>query len=391
MARYRPVMALTRFVPYRADLFLALGLTVLAQVEIQSQEIDDRMAYAALSLPVTIAIAWRRRAPLAVLALTAGFWLLLALVLVPPSGDGALTVAVGVLVAVYTVGAYTSGWQAIAGVLGTLAVVLGAVAADPEQTDLNGYLFFLAVVGGPWLAGRAIRHRRLSERHLEARALAAEREREQRARAAVAEERVRIARELHDVVAHAISVIVVQARGGRRSLASEPAEAREAFDSIEATGREALAEMRRLLGLLREGDEELALAPQPGLRYLDALLAQIREAGLPVELSVEGEPASLPPGVDLCAYRIVQEALTNALKHAGPATARVVVRYEGDALEVQVIDTGGHRPAGGNGVGHGLLGMRERAALFGGQLEASRRSDGGFAVRARLPLGAERP
>jgi signal transduction histidine kinase len=149
--------------------------------------------------------------------------------------------------------------------------------------------------------------------------------------------------------------------------------------------------MRRLLGLLREGDEELALAPQPSLRHLDTLLAQIREAGLPVDLSVEGEPASLPPGVDLCAYRIVQEALTNALKHAGPATARVVLRYERDALEVQVIDTGGNRPPGGNGVGHGLLGMRERAELFGGQLDASPRSDGGFAVRARLPLGTERP
>jgi signal transduction histidine kinase len=349
------------------------------------------MAYAALSLPITLAIGWRRRAPLAMLAVTAGFWGLSLLVVVPPSGDGALTVAVAVLVAVYTVGAYTAGWQAIAGVLGTVAVVLGALAADPDQTDLNGYLFFLAVVGGPWLAGRAIRHRRLSEWHLEARAAAAEREREQRARAAVAEERVRIARELHDIVAHAISVIVVQARGGRRALASEPEEAREAFDSIEATGREALAEMRRLLGLLREGDEELALAPQPSLRHLDTLLTQIREAGLPVDLSVAGAPASLPPGIDLSAYRIVQEALTNALKHAAPATARVVLRYERDALEVQVIDTGGNRPPGGNGVGHGLLGMRERAELFGGQLDASRRSDGGFAVRARLPLAPERP
>jgi signal transduction histidine kinase len=367
-----------------------VGLTVLAQVEIQSQEIEDRLAYAALSVPITLAIAWRRRAPLAVLAMTAGFFCILTVAVVPPSGDGAITVAVAVLVAVYSVGAHTAGWQGIAGLVGTLAVVLGAVAADPNQTDLNGYLFFLAAVGGPWLAGRAIRHRRLSERHLEARALAAEREREQRARAAVAEERIRIARELHDIVAHAISVIVVQARGGRRSVASEPREALEAFDSIEATGREALAEMRRLLGLLRQGDEEPALAPQPSLRHLDTLLAQIRKAGLSVELSVEGQPAALPPGVDLSAYRIVQEALTNALKHAGPATARVVLRYAAEALEVQVIDTG-HRPPGRDGVGHGLLGMQERAALFGGQLEAGRRSEGGFGVRARLPLAAQRP
>jgi signal transduction histidine kinase len=148
--------------------------------------------------------------------------------------------------------------------------------------------------------------------------------------------------------------------------------------------------MRRLLGMLRQGDEELALAPQPSLRHLDALVAQVREAGLPVELSVEGEPAALPPGVDLSAYRIVQEALTNALKHAGPATARVVVRYGAEVLEVDVIDTG-RRPAAGDGVGHGLVGMRERVTLFGGELEAGRRGEGGFTVRARLPLASERP
>jgi len=184
-------------------------------------------------------------------------------------------------------------------------------------------------------------------------------------------------------------VIVVQARGGRRSLATQPEDAREAFDSIEATGREALAEMRRLLGMLRRGDEELALAPQPSLRHLGTLVAQIREAGLPVEVLVEGEAAALPPGVDLSAYRIVQEALTNALKHAGPATARVVVRYGAEDLEVDVLDTG-RRPAGGDGVGHGLLGMRERVTLFGGELEAGHRREGGFAVRARLPLASER-
>jgi signal transduction histidine kinase len=387
--RYLPLMALTRFVRSRSDLLFALGLAVLAQVEIWLREIDaDHAAYAALALPMTLALAWRVRAPLAVCAVVAGTFFPSAL-LFPLSGDAAFGVWVALLVALYSVGAHTGGWRAVAGVLSMLAVVLGVVAADPEGADPGSYVFFLFVVGGPWLAGRAIRHRRLSERHLEARALAAEREREEKARAAVAEERVRIARELHDVVAHAISVIVVQSRGGRRSLATQPEDAREAFDSIEATGREALAEMRRLLGMLRKGDEELALAPQPSLRHLDALVAQVREAGLPVEVLVEGEPAALPPGVDLSAYRIVQEALTNALKHAGPATARVVVRYGAEDLEVDVLDTG-RRPAGGDGVGHGLLGMRERVTLFGGELEAGRRSEGGFAVRARLPL-AERP
>ena len=382
-------MALSRFVRSRADLLLALGLTVLAQIEIQSQEIDDRLPYAAVSLPITLGLAWRRRAPLAVLALAAGLFFL-ALLLVPPSGDGAISVAVAVLVAVYTVGAHTGGRHAVAGLAATLALVLGSVVVDPEETDLNGYLFFLLVVGGPWLAGRAMRHRRLAERHLEARAVAAEREREEKARTAVAEERVRIARELHDVVAHAISVIVVQARGGRRSLATQPEEAREAFTSIETTGREALAEMRRLLGMLRQGDEELALAPQPSLRHLDTLVAHVKEAGLAVEVSVEGQPSALPPGVDLSAYRIVQEALTNTLRHAGPATARVVVRYGSEDLEVDVTDTG-RRPADGDGVGHGLVGMRERVTLFGGELEAGRRREGGFTVRARLPLTVERP
>ena len=387
--RYRPLMALTRFVRSRPDLLFALGLTVVGQVEIWTREIDgEHAAYAALALPITLALAWRVQAPLAVLAVIAGTFFPSAL-LFPLSGDAAFAVVAALLIVLYSVGAHTGGWQAVAGVLAMLAVVLGVVAADPEGADPGSYVFFLFVVGGPWLAGRAIRHRRLSERHLEARALAAEREREEKARAAVAEERVRIARELHDVVAHAISVIVVQARGGRRSLTTQPEEAREAFDSIEASGREALAEMRRLLGMLRQGDQELALVPQPSLRYLDALVAQVKEAGLPVELSVEGEPAALPPGVDLSAYRIVQEALTNALKHAGPATAQVVVRYGAEHLEVDVTDTG-RRPTADDGAGHGLVGMRERVTLFGGELEAGHRREGGFAVRARLPLASGR-
>jgi signal transduction histidine kinase len=381
-------MALTRFVRSRPDLLFALGLTVVGQVEIWIRESDAKhAAYAALALPITLALAWRVRTPLAVLAVVAGAFFPAA-ILFPLSGDAAFAVWVALLVALYSVGAHAGGWRAVAGVVAMLAVVLGAVAADPEGADAGSYVFFLFVVGGPWLAGRAIRHRRLSERHLEARALAAEREREEKARAAVAEERVRIARELHDVVAHAISVIVVQARGGRRSVTADPKEAREAFDSIEATGREALAEMRRLLGMLRQGDEELALAPQPSLRYLDALVAQVREAGLPVELTVIGQPAALPPGVDLSAYRIVQEALTNALKHAGPATAQVLVRYGTEELEVEVTDTGRRRSAGGEDAGHGLTGMRERVTLFGGELETGRRREGGFSVRARLPLAS---
>jgi signal transduction histidine kinase len=205
----------------------------------------------------------------------------------------------------------------------------------------------------------------------------------------VADERTRIARELHDVVAHAISVTVVQARGGRRMLDESPDEARAAFDAIERTSTHALAEMRRLLGMLRESDDDLALAPQPSLTRLDALAEQVRAAGLPVEIAVEGDPVELPPGVDLSAYRIVQEALTNALKHAGPARARVRVRYAQEELELEITDDGAGNGDGG-GSGHGLLGMRERVAVFGGELEAGVNAGGGYALRARLPIASAR-
>ena len=235
-----------------------------------------------------------------------------------------------------------------------------------------------------------VHHRRQRELALEERADALEREQEQRARAAVAEERQRIARELHDVVAHAISVIVVQARGGRRMLDAEPAEARGAFDTIERTGQEALGEMRRLLGLLRESEDEPALAPQPTLARLEELVQQVRDAGLPVELAIEGEPTELPPGVELSAYRIVQEALTNALKHAGPAHARVTVRYADDNLELEIADDGSGSAGNGDGGGHGLVGIEERVAMLGGELETGEAPSGGYAVRARLPYASER-
>jgi signal transduction histidine kinase len=183
--------------------------------------------------------------------------------------------------------------------------------------------------------------------------------------------------------------MVVQARGGRRVLASEPAEAREAFAAIERTGHEALDEMRRLLGMLRRSDEEVALAPQPSLRELDRLVEEIRAAGLPVQVVLEGQPRELPPGVELSAFRIVQEALTNALKHAGPARARVVIRYGADDLELEIADDG---LGGGNGTGpgYGLIGMRERVSVYGGELEAGPQAAGGYALRVRLPLESVR-
>ena len=219
----------------------------------------------------------------------------------------------------------------------------------------------------------------------ERRAHLAERERDVAAREAVVEERARIARELHDVVAHHVSMIVLQAGAERHALPSEQEPTREVLGTIERTGRGALTEMRRLLKMLRDEQAD-PLAPQPGLGDLPLLVSQVREAGLPVELEVDGEPRELPVGLELSAYRIVQEALTNALKHAGDAAATVRVRYGDDVIEVEVVDDGGGRAAVERGGGHGLVGMRERVSLYGGQFEARRRDEGGYLVRALLPI-----
>jgi signal transduction histidine kinase len=245
------------------------------------------------------------------------------------------------------------------------------------------------LLAAAWLVGREVRRRRIELRELRAHAVELERDREEKLRIAAAEERTRIARELHDVVAHSVSLIVVQVQAAQRVLVGDEPAARELLDSIESTGRQALIELRRLLGLLREFDEQRSLAPQPSLRYLDDLLTQVREAGLPVELVVEGAPRALPQGVDLSAYRIVQEGLTNALKHSGAAHARVLVRYTPAELELEVSDDGRGRSNGmANGSGHGLVGMHERVSLYGGELETGSSRDGGYVVHARLPLGS---
>ncbi|HXG77471.1 MAG TPA: histidine kinase [Gaiellaceae bacterium] len=364
------------------DVLLALALVALGLVE---TALDDDLtggeqaASAGLLAVLGVLLALRRRYPLVLLAvLAAGAaaepW-------TGEVGDGEV-LGVIVLVSVYTAAAHTDGLRLwLAGGL-TFATAWIVMANDPDGIYLGAMVFFGILFGTPWLVGRALRHRRLREAQLE-------REKAE-AQAAVAEERARIARELHDVVAHAISVIVLQARGGRKLLAKRPEEAREALDAIERTAAQALAEMRRLLGLLRESDEALALAPQPTLARLDDLVAQVREAGLPVEVVVEGRADELPPGVDLSAYRIVQEALTNALKHAGPATARVTIRYREGELELEVADDGAGGTTGEGAAGHGLVGIRERVAVFGGEVESGRRPQGGYAVRARLPYAAAR-
>ena len=377
-----PMDGLRELIRRHGDPILAAGLVALALVEIAADgglSTGQRLANWAVVLAFGAGFAVRRRFPIPLLGL-----LLVVAVADSWIGEpgGGEVVGLFMLLSVYTAAAHTDGramWLAAAITFATACVVM---LTDPEGLNLSAVVFFSLLFGTPWAVGRAIRHRRLRE-------VALVGEQEQRARAAVAEERTRIARELHDVVAHAISVIVVQARGGRRLLEAEPDEARSAFDTIESTGQRALDEMRRLLGMLRADDEELALAPQPSLARLDTLVADVERAGLPVELTVEGEPAELPPGIDLSAYRIVQEALTNALKHAGPARARVLVRYGPGEVELEVADDGA---GGGNGAGggHGLIGIQERVAMLGGDVEAGRRPDGGYAVRARLPHSSAR-
>jgi signal transduction histidine kinase len=363
------------------DPLLAVALTALIGLELSLDEeigAAERAAGFLALAALAVLVAVRTRLPV----------LLLAALALPAAAEPWLAgfgdydaVGLVVLLAVYTAAAHTAG--ASTWIAAGLTVSLGTLVAvtDPEELNVAGAAFFAVAFAAPWAAGRAIRRRRLREARLERDKRAAEE--------AVAEERARIARELHDVVAHAISVVVLQARGGRRLLASAPDESREAFTTIERTAEQALGEMRRLLGLLRDGDEQLLHAPQPSLTRVDELADRVRASGLPVELTVEGEPVELPPGVDVSAYRIVQEALTNALKHAGPTRARVLVRYADGAVEVEVADDGRGNGDGG-GSGHGLVGIRERVAVYGGDFEAGGSPGGGYAVRARLPYGAAR-
>jgi signal transduction histidine kinase len=297
------------------------------------------------------------------------------------------------LMAAYGAGAYAEGRRALAGLPVGVAGVAAIAASAPSFAD---FFFPMTFMAGAWLAGRIVRNRTRLAAELHEAAVLAEEAHEAEAVRAVAEERRRIAREMHDVVAHSMSVMVVQAGGARRILRQDAARADAAGEQIERTGREALAEMRRMLGFLR-ADEDDPTEPQPGLERLEALVARTREAGLPVTLRVSGDAQRLSSGLDLTAYRIVQESLTNALKHAGAAPTEVDVRWTPAQLELEVRDSGPTRPTragpsgngGGNGAGHGLLGMQERVRLYGGELRAGRSENGGFAVLARLPLNEE--
>jgi signal transduction histidine kinase len=286
--------------------------------------------------------------------------------------------------AVFLVGLLRERSQAIAGLAFTVGVV-GLVARNDPDGGVGDFIFISLIFGVVWTIAFTLGRKFEEAAEAKERAARAEREREERAGLAVAEERARIARELHDVVGHSVSVMTVQAAGVRRLLRPEQEREREALLIVEQTGREALAEMRRLVGVLRRPEEAPALAPQPSLEHLDKLVEQAREAGLPVELHVEGDPVQLPAGVDLTAYRLVQEGLTNAIKHAGAQRAEVLVRYRDGHVELTVSDDG-QGAGSGEGGGHGLVGMRERVSVYGGELEAGPRPEGGYRVHARLPI-----
>jgi signal transduction histidine kinase len=334
---------------------------------------------------IHVPLIWRRVAPIVAMACTGtatGIYFVLGY------QQGAASLAV--LVALYSVSAYGVRSDGVVSlVLSMLFVGAGLVSAASQGMRIGALQFAinLFVFVGIWALGDRTRVRREVVDQLTARAEEAERSRELAAGLAVADERTRIARELHDVVAHTVSVVVVQAGAGRRIAAKDPARAVAALADIEATGRDALEELRRLVGILRDGSAETDLAPQPRLAELDDLVRRLAETGVPVELHRRGSTRQLPPGIEVSAYRIVQEALTNVLKHAGPVSrVDVCLGYSPDLVTVEVSDDGVGAPGGVEGRGTGLVGMRERVGLYRGTLHAGPRPGGGFEVVAQLPV-----
>jgi signal transduction histidine kinase len=359
--------------------FISIGSVVFSTGISEPHSV--RAARAILVTLTALPLAVRRYWPLGVLAITVAAETVLLL------STSTSALPFGVIVALYTVASRCERRVAArAGSWVALPIVVGVIVNSKGSL---GHVFpELALFAIAWVIGDSLRTRRAYLAELEDRAARLEREREQRAERAVIDERARIARELHDVIAHNVSVMVVQAGAGEEVFDSDPGRARESLVSIASTGRAALAELRRMLGVNRSDDDDGAsFAPQPGIERLDELVSQVRSTGLGVELSVLGEARALPEAVGLCAYRIVQEALTNTLKHAHARGAEVHVRYRDDALELQVLDDGRAKTGmNGAGGGHGLIGMRERVALFDGELRVGARAEGGYAVRATLPI-----
>jgi signal transduction histidine kinase len=297
------------------------------------------------------------------------------------------TASVAGLVAAFLLGNLPDRVQARVGLVVVLAGAATLMYNNPSHT-LGELVVIPTMFLIGWLAGLALRQRAAQAEDAEERAARAEQERVTATRIAVAEERARIARELHDIVAHSVSVMVLQVGAVRHRLPQSLAEDKDALSDVENAGRSALAEMRRLLGAMHDG-QQVELAPQPGLNSLDALVERVGRAGLPVRLHVVGDSVSLPPAMDLSAYRIVQEGLTNSLKHAKANSADITVRYGGDDLELEVRDNG-VGAATSDGLGHGLVGIQERVKIYGGEMSAGAAPEGGFVLTARLPLEGQR-
>jgi signal transduction histidine kinase len=341
-------------------------------------EVDSLAMHVGVAGTAMVALAWRRRAPILVAAIVVG-----ANVLSNPQGE--FSTLLSLVLVCFTVGHETAPpWSYLGVGLVVVPFLITSVIQTFEPSDLAAALVFFV---GPWAVGTLVSQRTASADAALARAAQLEREAELEAAAARAEERTRIARELHDIVSHSISVVTIQTQAVRRRLG--PDHAREAADlaAVEATAREALAEMRRLFGVLRaESGESPGLAPQPGLAELDRLVRKVGAGDLAVRLEVEGDPVPLSPGLDLAAYRIAQEGITNAVRHSGATEARVLVRYGPQRLDVEVVDNG-HGLDGEPGGGHGLVGIRERVALYGGTVSLEPSSTGGVRLAASLPLG----
>jgi signal transduction histidine kinase len=353
------------------DAAIALGLTVLTQVELASASAPARAA-----LLLTVVLAVRRRAPLAVAAVVAIAVALQGLATDPPSVFGEF---VSVCLAVYTVAEREPTPRAA---IGLVLILVGVVLHDipsKEYGTASGMVSDLTPVAVFWAVGLAVKRFRTTTEHARA-----------ETSRAIVDERRRIARELHDVVTHSLGIVILQAQGAHRFLDGREPEVTRALTAIETSGRSAMTEMRRLLGLLRDGDEASALEPQPRIDELPALLARVRSAGLAVELRGDGDLSDLPAAVELSVYRIVQEALTNALRHAGAARAQVLLVRDGPTLRVEVIDDG-RGPTADRPAGRGLIGMRERVSFLGGTLTHGAGANGGFRVAALLPLQERMP
>lgn len=359
--------------PWVIDVALVVGLLLFASG--WAKRTDELAVALPLGFAQALPLLLRRRFPLLTLGLVIAATIPLTVEVhslnpLPP------------FLAFYSVAAHAPRRTAlVAGALGLVALIAPVL----YETDYGfaPFVFHVLVFPAAWVLGDNLRTRRAYLEALEERAERAERERDEQARRAVADEQARIARELHDVLAHNVSVMVVQAAAARDVFDSQPRRVRESLRSIEQTGRSALQELRRLLGAVRS--EEAELTPQPGLARLPDLVDRVRRAGLAVDLRVEGQPRPLAAGIDLAAYRVVQEALTNTIKHAGASAADVRVVYAGGRVKLEVADDGIGPAANGSNGGQGLIGMRERVTLYGGELETEPRPGGGFLVRASLP------